>query len=193
MSIISNYSFFNIFVIKGNENLIDFDDNKNYNNFSNKQNTKPIPIPLPLNVINNTINKISLLIIYNNNILVSISDFGITKGKLILPNSDINSSDYHSEIIKIMHEDLGIMGSNYEYNIVYKYKNKSHYYINFKNKPFINGPNESKQKYYEQSNQLIKDFESDLIINSNGYNSGLCWVPIKELINSNNKYIIESK
>ena len=191
MSIISNYSFLNIFINKSNENLIDFDDNKNYNDFINfnyykPKKTTPIPIPLPLKDINTTIKKLSLLILYDNNILV-----GIAKDKLILPNSEIYSCNFNKEIIRIMNEDLGIK-ETFEYNIIYKYKSNSHYYINFKSKPFINGPIESKQKKYEQSNQLIKDFESELILNYNGYNSGLCWVPIKEIINSNNKYVIES-
>jgi len=191
MSIISNYSFLNIFVNKSNENLIDFDDNKNYNDFINfnyykPKKTTPIPIPLPLKDINTTIKKLSLLILYDNNILV-----GIAKDKLILPNSEIYSCNFNKEIIRIMNEDLGIK-ETFEYNIIYKYKSNSHYYINFKSKPFINGPIESKQKNYEQSNQLIKDFESELILNYNGYNSGLCWVPIKEIINSNNKYVVES-
>lgn len=160
----------------------------------NPQKTKPIRIPLQQVYYKSASNVMSIMIVYQNKMLVGISDFGHSKGKLIIPNTPIESYDYFTETINIMHEHTGLidLSSNFNFDIIYKYQNQTHFYINFESEPKILGPNDSTQKYYEQSNKLAKDFGSEMIIKPNGFNSGLYWIPIEELVDSDLDYVVES-
>lgn len=158
---------------------------------TNSDRTKPIRVPL-INDSTSIIDYLSLLIVNKNKVLVGISGCGVNKGKLVIPYSKIENFDYLDETNKIVSQHVGITEFYHDYDIIYKYQNQIHYYMNFYSQPKITGPDPDKQKYYEQSNRLIRDFDCEMIIKSDGFNSGLAWITIDDLVESDEDYVVNS-